>query len=315
MFKDSRIFVAGHSGLLGSAVVKRLRAAGYSSIITRSHKELDLQNYESVVAFFSNERPEYVFLCAGLTGGIQANRTRPATFLQTNIAIQNNLIEAANQFGVKHVVFYGSSCIYPKECPQPIREEYLLTGDIERTSEAYAIAKTAGIIACRSYNHQYRTNRFIALVPNSLYGPHDNFDLENSHVLSALIKRISDAKQRQDRAITLWGSGAPRREFVFCEDAADASIFAVKNASRLQNTHYNIGTGVDHSIRELAEHISTIVGYAGEIRWDTTRPDGTLRKLLDSSKFRALGWTPATPFLQGLETACTWYRLHYEGGK
>jgi len=308
MFKESKIYIAGHTGLLGSAVMKKLTALGYHNLIVRKHEEADLTNWSSVDALFKQEEPEYVFLCAGLTGGIYANKTYPATFLRTNIAIQNNVFEAAQRYKVRHLIFYGSSCVYPKNSQQPIKENYLFQGEIESTSEAYAIAKMAGIIGCRSFNSQYKTNRFIALLPNSMYGPSDNFDIDNSHVLSALIRRLHDAHQAGDTSITLWGSGSPRREFIFSEDVADASIFAMQNASLLQNRHYNIGTGTDYSIRELAEIIANIIGYKGTITWDTTKPDGTMRKLLDSTRFFELGWKPNIALKDGLKLTYQWYK-------
>jgi len=308
MYKDAKIYVAGHTGLLGSALIGKLDAEGYTNLITRTHKELDLIRQEPVEAFFRRETPEYVFLCAGLTGGIHANMTNPAMFLHNNILIQDNVFEAAQRYEAKHLIFYGSSCVYPRNSPQPIKEEYFMTGKIEPTSEAYAMAKMAGIIGCRSYNRQFKTDRFISLIPSSMYGPHDNFDTESSHVLSALIRRFHEAKQAGDGTITLWGSGNPRREFIFSEDVADASIFAMKNASTLRDIHYNLGTGSDYSIRELAEMAAELTGFPGEIAWDTTKPDGTMRKLLDSSEFLALGWKPSTPFKKGLKITCQWYR-------
>lgn len=305
--KKSRIYVAGHTGLLGSAIIKRLKADGHSDIITKAHSELDLASRAEVENLFRENRPEYVFLAAGLTGGIIANKTYPAAFFHANISIQDNVFEAANKYGVKHLVFYGSSCIYPKNSPQPMKEEYLLTGMIEETSEAYAIAKIAGIIACRSYNAQYKTNRFIALVPNSMYGANDNFDPDNSHVLSALIRKFHEAKTESRNKVVLWGSGNPRREFIFSEDIADASIFAMKNPGRLDNIHYNIGTGADYSIKELGEIISKIVGFRGNLEWDTSKPDGASRKLLDSSKFSNMGWEPSVSLQEGLKLAYKWY--------
>lgn len=307
MQKDSRIYVAGHTGLLGSAITGRLKAEGYRDIVTKSHAELDLTDQRAVHEFFRSVQPEYVFLTAGLTGGIIVNRTYPATFLHTNISIQDNVFEAAMKTGIQNLVFYGSSCIYPKLCPQPIREEYLMTGEIEETSEGYAIAKTAGILACRTYNNQFRTNRFIALLPNSMYGPGDHFDLENSHVLSALIRKFHEGKEEDRRDVTLWGTGSPRREFIFHEDVADASLFAMTHAGLLQNMHYNIGSGVDLSIKELAGIIAEIVGFKGEIVWDTTKPDGTPRKLLDSSRFLNLGWKPKTDIRTGIRKTYDWY--------
>ena len=311
MLKDSKIYIAGHTGLLGSALVKKLESDDYKNIILRRHSELDLTNQNDTNNFFKEERPEYVFLAAGLTGGIVANDRYPATFLHTNIAIQDNVFQAANNYSVKHIIFYGSSCIYPKNCPQPMKEEYLHTGKIEETSDAYAIAKTAGIIACKSYNRQFGTNRFIALVPNSMYGPNDNFDIENSHVLSALIRKFHNANIEQKEKITLWGTGNPRREFIFSEDVADASIFIMNNIDRktikFQNMHYNVGTGVDYSIKELANIISKIVGYKRKIEWDKTRPDGSPMKLLDSSKFLDLGWRPSVNIEDGIRMTYDWY--------
>lgn len=307
MFKDAKIYVAGHTGLLGTALVRKLRQRGYTNIITRTHSELDLTKQEQVNSFFRKERPEYVFLAAGLTGGIVANKTYPADFLYTNIAIQNNVLQAAQEYGVKHLIFYGSSCIYPKICPQPIKEEYLLSASIEETSQAYAIAKISGILACKSYNSQFKTDRFIALVLNSMYGPNDNFELESAHVLSALIRKFHDAKVKKQDKVILWGSGNPRREFIFTEDVANASIFAMNNAEKFKNGHYNVGNGNDYSIKELAEIIAKIIGFEGHIDWDRTKPDGAPRKLLDSSKFLALGWKPLVSLQDGLRLTYDWY--------
>lgn len=314
MHKNAKIFVAGHTGLLGSALVKKLISDGFCDVITKSHKELDLTNQKAVDDFFQKEKPEYVFLAAGLVGGIMANKTYPASFLHTNIAIQDNVFEAATKTEVRHLVFFGSSCVYPKNCPQPIKEEYLMTGEIEDTSEGYAIAKTAGIFACKTYNNQFKNNRFIALLPNSMYGPNDHFDLENSHVLSALIRKFHDAKNKGGKQVILWGSGTPKREFIFNEDVASASIFAMKNADKLKNMHYNIGSGVDFSIQELAQMISEIVGFTGDIEWDTTKPDGTPRKILDSSRFLQLGWKPVTDIKKGIKTTYEWYVNNLQNG-
>jgi GDP-L-fucose synthase len=314
MDKDAKIFVAGHTGLLGSVLVKKLMSEGYCDIVTKSHNELDLTNQKAVNDFFQKERPEYVFLAAGLVGGIMANRTYPALFLHTNISIQDNVFEAATKTEVNHLIFYGSSCMYPKNCPQPIKEEYLMTGEIEDTSEGYAIAKISGILACKTYNNQYKNNRFIALLPNNMYGPNDNFDLENSHVLSALLRKFHDAKNDGEKKVILWGSGTPKREFIFNADVASASIFAMKNADKLQNIHYNIGSGVDYSIKELAQMISVIVGFTGEIEWDTKKPDGTPRKILDSSRFLQLGWRPITDIKTGIESTNEWYINNFQSG-
>jgi GDP-L-fucose synthase len=310
MQKSAKIFVAGHTGLLGSVLVKKLEKDGYHNIITRSRKELDLTVQRAVNDFFQEEKPEYVFLAAALVGGILANRTYPASFLHTNIAIQDNVFEAAIKTDVVHLVFYGSSCMYPKNCPQPIKEEYLMTGEIEDTSEGYAIAKISGTIACKVYNNQYKNRRFISLLPNNMYGPNDNFDLENSHVLSALIRKFHDAK-KDDSNVILWGSGTPKREFVFNDDVASASIFAMNNADKFENMHYNIGSGVDYSIKDLAQIVSEVVGFEGEIEWDATKPDGTPRKILDSSRFLELGWRPSTDIIQGIRITYDWYKNNF----
>lgn len=308
---ESNIYVAGHTGLLGSAIVKKLKENGYKNIITKTHKELELTDKLAVNHFFSENKIEYIFLCAGKVGGIIGNKTNPALYLHQNLIIQDTIFEMAVKYNVKNVVFYGSSCTYPKICPQPIKEEYWLTGAIEETSMGYAAAKIAGIIACKSYNIQYNTNRFICVIPNSMYGPNDNFDLENSHVFSALIRKFHEAKQRDDKSITLWGSGTPKREFIFSEDVADASIFLVKNSNNLENNFYNLGTGIDYSIKELAKNIAKIVEFDGEILWDTTKPDGTPRKLLDSSRFLSLGWKPKINFEEGLKITYNWYKDNY----
>ncbi|MBF0537734.1 MAG: GDP-L-fucose synthase [Nitrospirae bacterium] len=314
MTNDSRIYVAGHRGLLGRALVKRLAQNGFTNVITRTRQELNLSKKVEVEAFFKAHRPEYVFLAAGKTGGIMANKTYPADFLHANISIQDNVFEAAQRHDARHVIFYGSSCIYPKRSAQPIREDYLFTGDIEHTSEAYAAAKIAGVIGCKAYNAQYNTKRFIALLPNSMFGPYDNFDLTSSHVLSALIRKLHDAARNKDSQIALWGSGTPRREFIYSEDVAEASIFAMHNAERLENVHYNVGTGTDYSIRELAELIASVVGYEGEIVWDTSKPDGTMQKLLDSSAMLSLGWQPSFSLQEGLRLTYDWFRDNYVDG-
>lgn len=313
MSKVSKIYIAGHSGLLGSALLSRLK--GYKNIVTSSHSELDLTKNESVDKFFNQERPEYVFLSAGLTGGIVANKNFPATFFHTNIAVQDNVFQAAQKYEVKNLVFYGSSCIYPKYCQQPIKEEYLMTQELECTSQAYAVAKIAGIFACKAYNSQFKTNRFIALVPNSIYGPYDTFDLENSHVVAALIKKLHEAKSRGEKKVILWGSGTPRREFIFSSDVARASIFAVNNADKFENSHYNVGTGIDYSIKEIAEIIANIVNFKGKIEWDTTKPDGAPRKLLDSHRFFSLGWKPLTTLEIGIRLTYEWYMKNNEKKK
>ena len=310
--KSSKIYIAGHTGLLGSSIFKLLSQNGYENIITKTHKELELTDKVAVEEFFSKTNIEYIFLCAGKVGGIIGNKTEPATYLHQNLAIQDNIFEIAIKYDVKNVIFYGSSCTYPKICEQPMIEEYWLTGAIEETSMGYAAAKIAGMIGCKSYNIQYNNNRFICVIPNSIYGPNDNFDLENSHVFSALIRKFHEAKVNGDKSIILWGSGNPKREFIFSEDVADASIFLMLNVDKLENTHYNLGTGIDYSIKELALNIAMTIGYKGEILWDTSKPDGTPRKILDSSKFLALGWKPKISFEKGLNITYKWYKENYQ---
>lgn len=309
--QNSYIYIAGHTGLLGSAIYKQLKREGYTNLITKTHEELDLTQKNDVEKFFQENEIEYIFLCAAKVGGIIGNKTYPASYLHTNLAIQDNLFELATKYEIKNMIFYGSSCTYPKVCPQPMKEEYWMTGPIEETSMGYAASKIAGIVACKSYNIEYNTNRFICVIPNSMYGENDNFDLENSHVFSALIRRFHEAKTNQDDSITLWGSGTPRREFIFNEDVADASIFLMKNVEKLENKFYNLGTGIDYSIKELAQNIAKVVEFDGKILWDTTKPDGTPRKLLDSSSFLALGWKPKTSFEEGLEITYNWYKEKY----
>lgn len=307
MNKNSKIYIAGHTGLLGSSILRKLKAESYSNLIFMSHRDMELTDKDYVFDFFLKEKPEYVFLAAGLTGGIVANKTCPADFFHVNIAIQDNVFEAALAFDVKHLVFYGSSCMYPKLSAQPMKEDYLMTGPLEETSEAYAMAKMAGIKACAAYNQQYKARRFIALVPNSMYGPNDDFDLDRSHVLASLMRKFHEAKKNGADSITLWGSGKPYREFVFVDDIAAASIFAANNAERLNNHHYNVGVGCDLSINELACLIANIVGFKGEVLWDTSKPDGAPQKLLDSSKFLALGWRPLVSMKEGIQTMYDWY--------
>jgi len=307
MNENSKIFVVGHTGLLGSAILKKLKYQGYTNLITKTHKELDLTNFSEVEKFFKKIRPEYVFLSAGLTGGILANKTYPTMFLQTNLGIQNAVFSSAHKYKVKNLMFYASSCVYPKYSPQPIKEDYLLTGKLEEISEYYAIAKIAGIKACKAYNTQYKKNTFIVLIPNSTFGPNDNFDPDNSHVISALIRKFYEAKIKKQKEITIWGSGKARREFIFSEDVADASIFIMNNTTRLENIHYNVGMGIDYSIHELADITSKIIGYKGKILWDKTKPDGVPRKLLDSTKIRELGWKPSTSLENGIKIAYEWY--------
>ncbi len=309
LLAGNRIFVAGHRGLAGSAVLRCLQRAGCAELITRTHAELDLTGASQVEAFFSAEKPKYVFLCAAKVGGILANSTRPAEFIQQNLVIQTNVIDAAYRHGVKRLLFLGSSCIYPRECPQPIRESYLLTGPLEATNRPYAVAKIAGIEMCWAYNRQYGTE-FLAAMPTNLYGPNDNYDPENSHVLPALLRRIHQAKLAGDREVVVWGTGTVRREFLHSDDMAAACVhmmslpdeqFRALSSSTVEAPLVNIGCGEDLTIRELAELIADIVGFRGQLVFDTTKPDGTPRKLLDISRIRALGWRPAISLRQGLQ--------------
>jgi len=310
MTPDSKIYVAGHRGLAGSALVRRLRAGGYRNLLTRTHAELDLTDAAAVRKFFRQEAPEIVFLAAARVGGIHANNTYPAEFVFQNLAIQTNVIEEAYRSGVRRLVFLGSSCIYPRDCPQPIREEYLLTGPLEPTNRPYAIAKIAGIEMCWSYNRQYGT-RYLCAMPNNMYGPGDNYDLQTSHVMAALIRKFHEAKIRGERSVVVWGSGTPCREFVYSDDMADACIFMASLAeerskdflSDTQPPIVNIGWGKDLSIRELAERIRKIVGVDAEIVHDRSKPDGTPRKLLDTGRLHSLGWEPRVSLDEGLALA------------
>jgi len=306
MQKDSKIYVAGHTGLVGSAILRRLQSQGYSNLILRTHQELDLEIQKDVNEFFQHERPEYVFLAAARVGGIYANSTYPADFIYNNLIIEANVVHASYRYSVKKLLFLGSSCIYPRLAPQPMKEEYLLTGELEPTNEPYAIAKIAGIKLCQSYNRQYGTN-FISVMPTNLYGPNDNYDLMDSHVLPALIRRFHEAKLEARPFVEIWGTGVPRREFMYSDDMADACIFLMSLeeeafASFLdpRTSIINIGTGEDITIHELAEKVAEVVGYSGEIRWDTSKPDGPPRKLLDVSFLHSLGWRHKTTFQRGL---------------
>ncbi|MFO7784445.1 MAG: GDP-L-fucose synthase family protein [Thermodesulfobacteriota bacterium] len=303
--KDSKIYIAGHRGLVGSALLQRLEAAGFERLITRAHRDLDLFLQAEVEAFFEAERPEYVFLAAARVGGILANSTHPADFIRDNLQIQTNVIHAAYRAGVKKLLFLGSSCIYPRDCPQPMKEEYLLSGPLEPTNEPYAVAKIAGITMCRAYNRQYGT-RFFSVMPTNLYGPGDNFDLENSHVLAALIRKFCDAKAAGDQAVTVWGTGRPRREFLHVDDMADACLFVMNHYEG--DEILNIGAGRDMTIHELADLIRDVVGFGGEIRFDPSKPDGTPQKLLDVSRLTSLGWKSRIPLRKGIEETCRWYR-------
>ena len=278
--------------------------------MTAGRRSLDLTDYSAVHAFFAANRPDYVVLAAGKVGGIVENQTHPADFMTQNLAIQLNVFAAAHQNGVKKLVFFGSSCMYPRECSQPMPETHLLTGKPEPTSAAYAISKLAGLQMCLAYNKQYDGTRFIPLIPNSVYGPHDNFDPKTSHVLSALIHRLHQAKISKKETVELWGTGSPRREFIHADDVADACLFLLTHDPVNIDLPLNIGVGIDYSIRELAEAIALIVGYTGRLEWDTTKPDGAPRKLLDSSKIYALGWKPSIPLEKGLKDTYAWYLAH-----
>ncbi|RAJ16991.1 GDP-L-fucose synthase family protein [Olleya aquimaris] len=341
---DAKIFVAGHNGLVGSAILKTLKNKGYFNIVTRNRTELDLMDYYSVDSFFKAEQPEYVFLAAAKVGGILDNNLRRGTFIYENLMIQNHVIHLSHVYKVKKLLFLGSTCIYPKDCPQPIKEEYLLTGPLEYTNEPYAIAKIAGIKLCESYNIQYGTN-FLSVMPTNLYGPNDNFDLEKSHVLPALIRKIHLAKLFQDddiegiknnlkvdtieevqsilnthgitnSSVEIWGSGQPMREFLWSEDMAESCVFVmnnvnfeacVLNTNEVRNTHINIGTGSDVSIKTLANLIKETINYKGEFTFNTSKPDGTLKKLTDSSKINALGWTHSMSLEEGVKKLYSWY--------
>ena len=344
MEKSSKIFVAGHNGLVGSALVKNLIQKGYTTIITRTRQELDLTNSSDVAAFFAIEKPDYVFLAAAKVGGIIANNTYRADFIYENLMIQNNIIHQSYVNGVKKLLFLGSTCIYPKNCPQPMKEEYLLTDELEYTNEPYAIAKIAGIKMCESYNIQYNTN-FISVMPTNLYGPNDNFDLEKSHVLPALLRKVHLAKLLSENNIEallldlkvksieeanvilnkykiakdnveIWGSGAPMREFLWSEDMADACVYIMEkrnfedcytNPNHIVNTHINIGTGIDISIKDLAYLIKDVVGYNGDFVFNTDKPDGTLKKLTDCSKLNNLGWKHKIELADGIKKMYQWY--------
>ncbi len=312
---DARIYVAGHGGMVGSAIVRSLRSEGYDNLILRSSAELDLRNQTAVAEFFYNERPDYVFLAAARVGGIIANSTRKGEFIYDNLMIQTNVIHSAYTSGVKRLLFLGSTCIYPKLSPQPIKEEYLLTGALEPTNDAYAIAKIAGIAQCRSYNEQYGT-RFLSAMPNNLYGPNDNFDLTNSHVLPALIRKFHEAKQSGASMVTVWGSGAPLREFMHVDDMADACLYLINQSEEVYSSLLsyvpapaliNVGSGQEVSIAELAGMVKEVVGFEGKLDFDTSKPDGTPRKLADSSRLHSLGWKHRINLEEGLRDVYRWF--------
>jgi GDP-L-fucose synthase len=304
---SSRIYVAGHRGLVGSAIVRALEQRGHSNLVLRTHSELDLTCQADVRRFFEAERPEAVILAAARVGGIHANNSRPALFIRDNLLIQDNVIDAAHRAGVGKFVFLGSSCIYPKLSPQPIKEDYLLTGPLEPTNEWYAIAKIAGVKMCQAYRREFGFDA-ISLMPTNLYGPGDNFDLQNSHVLPALIRRFHEAKVRGDESVTIWGTGTPRREFLHVDDLADAVLYLLQKYGA--EPIVNIGWGEDVTIRELAEMVMSAIGYSGRLKFDATKPDGTPRKLLDVSRLAGLGWKASIPLKTGIERTYAWFKDH-----
>ena len=311
---DSRIYVAGHRGLVGSALVRQLRAKGYGNLITRTHDELDLTNQAAVRRFFTQEKPEYVLLAAAKVGGIHANNTYPAEFIHQNLAIQTNVIHEAWQNSVQRLLFLGSSCIYPRDCPQPMKEEYLLTGPLEPTNRPYALAKIAGIEMCHAYNRQYGT-KYIAVMPTNLYGSNDNYDLQNSHVLPALIRKMHEARLRGDQEVVVWGTGTPRREFLYSDDMADACVFLLTSADEKLAALFtddsppliNIGCGEDVTIHKLAEIVAEVVGFEGKLVFDNNKQDGTLRKLMDVNRLSSLGWRASTALGSGIHLAYSDY--------
>lgn len=311
MQSDARIYVAGHRGLVGSAIMRKLESAGHTNIVTRTHAELDLTDQAAVRDFFKQEKPEYVFLAAAKVGGIHANNTYPAEFIQQNLVIQNNIIHQSWRTWVKRLLFLGSSCIYPRDCPQPMKEEYLLTGPLESTNRPYAVAKIAGIEMCWSYNREYST-QYLAAMPTNLYGPGDNYDLLDSHVLPALIRKMHEAKERGDDKVIAWGTGTPRREFLYSDDMADACVYLMNlpdekfNSLITQPDHpplINIGCGKDQTIKELVYLVKDVIGFEGEVEWDSDKPDGTPQKLLDVSRITSLGWQPTIELKEGIAKA------------
>lgn len=304
MGKNSKIYVAGHRGLVGSSIVRQLRKGGYANIVTRTREELELLDAEAVKKFFETERPEYVFLAAAKVGGIMANNTLPADFIRENLIVQTNVLHQAYVSGVRKLLFLGSSCIYPKFAPQPLKEEYLMTGPLEETNSAYAIAKIAGIEMCQAYHRQYGSN-FISVMPTNLYGPNDNFSPERAHVLPALVRRFHEAKLSSADSVVVWGTGKPKREFLHIDDLGSACMFLMETYD--DPSIINIGTGKDVTIKKLAELIAETVGYKGKIVWDTSKPDGTPQKLLDVSKIHALGWHHKIPLSEGLASTYKWF--------
>lgn len=303
---DSKIFVAGHTGLVGSAIVRSLREQGYKNLVLVTSKELDLRNESAVLNFFKQTKPEYVFLAAAKCGGIRDNIDHPVQFLEDNLKIQNSVISSSYKTSVKKLMFLGSACIYPKECPQPIKEEYLLSGYLEPTNEAYSLAKIAGIKLCQAYNAQYETN-YISVNPCNVYGPKDNFSAETSHVIAGLIRRIHEAKKSKKEFVDCWGTGSARREFIYVEDLAESLIFLMNNYN--DSEVVNVGVGKDVSIKELVGHIVDVIEYDGEIKWDTSKPEGMKQRLLDTTKLKELGWEPRTSIDQGLQLTYEYFKL------
>lgn len=304
MKKDAKIYVAGHRGLVGSSILRALDRVGYKNVIYRTHQELNLTDFEAVKNFFKQEKPEYVFLAAAKVGGIWANKTHKADFIYENLQIQNSVIKNSYDNGVKKLLFLGSSCIYPRMCPQPIKEEYLLSGYLEETNDAYAIAKISGLMMCRAFRQQYGAD-YISAMPTNLYGYNDNFDLETSHVLPALMRKVHEAKENNIPEVTIWGTGSALREFLFVDDLADALVFLMNEYSGEE--HVNVGTGTDISIKELAQLICKVIGYNGKLVFDTSKPDGTPKKLLNVSKINSLGWKAATDLEEGIRKTYKWY--------
>jgi GDP-L-fucose synthase len=299
----ARIYVAGHRGMVGSALVRRLRAAGYANLVTRTRQELDLTEQAAVRRFLADAKPDYVFLAAARVGGILANDTYRGEFIYENLAIQTNVIDAAWRAGVRRLLFLGSSCIYPRECPQPIREEYLLTGPFEPTNEPYGVAKVAGMKLAEAYNAQYGT-RYVSVLPTNLYGPHDNFDLATSHALPALLRKAHTAKEQGSETVTVWGSGRPRRDFLYVDDLADACVLLMRRG--VEEGAYNVGTGTDLAVREIAETVTRVVGFRGRLAFDAGKPDGMPRKVLDVSRIQALGWRPRHGLEEGIRLTYEW---------
>ena len=312
MEKTDKIYVAGHRGLVGSAIVRNLESKGYTNIIGRTHRELDLTNQQQVRDFFEEEKPDVVVLAAAKVGGINANNTTPAEFAYENMQIQCNVIECCHRYKVKKLLFLGSTCIYPKMAPQPIPEDALLTSELEKTNEAYALAKISGLKYCEFLNRQYGTD-YISCMPTNLYGPHDNYDLQGSHVMPAMIRKFHEAKENKSPSVELWGTGTPLREFLYVDDMADACVFLLENYSGEQ--HVNIGTGKEVTIKELAETVKEVVGYEGEIVWNKDMPDGTPRKLTNVDKLHGLGWTHKVELREGVQLAYDWFRENVQNAR